>query len=69
MNAAELNAALEEVEQSVLRTQAKRAVRNGGPAHFFSESDTFDRVPGGMVVRRNNHVTAIAPPKDGEYGG
>lgn len=69
MNADAINAALEDAEQSILRTAAKRSVRTGGPAHFFSESDTFDKVPGGMVIRRNNHVTAIRPPADGEYGG
>ena len=70
MNADALNTALEDAEQSILRTAAKRSTRNGGPAHFFSESDTFDKVPGhGLVVRRNNHVTALRAPEPGEYGG
>ena len=69
MNADTLNAALEDAEQSILRQQAKASTRNGGPAHFFSDSDTFDKVPGGMLIRRNNHVTAIREPAPGEYGG
>jgi hypothetical protein len=63
-----MNAALDDAEQAILRKQAKAAVRNGGPAHFFSESDTFDRIPGGMLARRNNKVRAIAAPEEGVYG-
>lgn len=69
MNADAINAALEESEQALLRKQAKQAVRSGGPAHFFSESDQFDKVPGGMLVRRNNHTAALTNLPDGdEYG-
>ena len=68
MNADALNAALEDAEQSILRKQAKASVRHGGPAHFFSESDRFDKIPGGLVVRRNDGVTAIKAPEHGDYG-
>ena len=68
MNAESLNAALEDAEQAILRKQAQHAARNGGPKMFFSESDTFDKIPGGMVARRNGGVTAIAAPEEGAYG-
>ena len=69
MNADAINAALEASEQAILRKQARAAVRAGGPAHFFSDEDTFDRIPGGMVVRRNNAVAPVTALPDGdEYG-
>lgn len=67
-NADDLNAALEDAEQAILRRQAKDAVKAGGPKHFFSDSDTFDRIPGVGLARRNNHTTPLLVVKDGEYG-
>ena len=69
MNAEQINVAIEDNEQAILRKQAKEAVRAGGPAHFFSDHDTFDRIPGGMVARRNNAVRPVVALPDGdEYG-
>lgn len=69
MTADEINAALEESRQAILRKQATQATRDGGPAHYFSASDTFDVLPGGMLVRRNNHTKPLTVQPDGdEYG-
>jgi hypothetical protein len=68
MNADDINAALEDAEQAILRKQAKNSVKQGGPAHYFSSEDTFDRIPGGMVARRNNHTKALLVPPDDPYG-
>ena len=69
MTGDDINAALEASEQAVLRRMAKRSVKQGGPAHYFSDDDTFDRIPGGMVVRRNNAVAPVTALPDGdEYG-
>lgn len=57
----EINAALDDAEQSVLRKMAKASVKAGGPAHFFSDEDRFDQIPGGMVVRRNNTTKPLRP--------
>lgn len=70
-NADDFNAALEEAEQSILRQQVKKAAAGTPMQHMFGQTDTYDRVHGvvgGMVLRRNNAVKAIAAPKDGEYG-
>lgn len=66
MNADDINANLEEAEQSVLRKMAKASVRAGGPSHFFSDSDRFDQIAGGMVVRRNNASPTIIYPETPE---
>jgi hypothetical protein len=63
-----INAAIEQVEQDALRRMAQRAARTGGVPHYFSESDTFDRIPGGLLARRNNHVAPLIVAPDGEYG-
>ena len=68
MNADAINAALDAIEQSALLKAAKEASNAGGPRHFFSDRDTFDRIPGGMVARRNNHTVALVVPAEGEYG-
>ena len=69
MNADEINAAIDDAEQAIIRKQAKESVKRGGPAHYFSNEDTFDRIPGGMVARRNNHTKPLTVLPDGdEYG-
>jgi hypothetical protein len=62
-----IHAALEEMEQDALRKQF-RAMCENGPKHYVSDSDTFDRIAGGMIVRRNNHVTPLLVVPEGEYG-
>ncbi len=68
MTGDELNAALEEAEQSVLRKLAQQNARDGGPKQYYGPDDHFDKIGGAMVVRRCHHA-AIIQPKDGEYGG
>lgn len=66
-NADEINAALDACEQDGLR-KAFRAMCEHGPKHYVSDADTFDRIAGGMLVRRNNHVTPLLVVPEGEYG-
>lgn len=69
MNADAINQALEDARQAILRKQAKASTRSGGVPHYFSDTDTFDEIPGGMVVRRNNHTAKLLDlPAGDEYG-
>jgi len=55
--------------QEALRQHAKTSQRERtAPVHFVGPNDTFDVVPGGLLVLRNNHVKPLATPTDGEYG-
>lgn len=64
-----IHAALETVEQDALRAMARRATADCDLRHCFGDGATFDRIPGGIVARRNNHVKPLRTPADGEYGG
>ncbi len=51
-NAEDINAALEDAEQAVLRRKAQESAR--GSMLFYGSTDTFDKIEGGrMVVRRD----------------
>lgn len=54
--------------QDARRRQFRAACEAGGPKHYVSDSDTFDAIPGGMLVRRNNHTTPLLVVPDGQYG-
>ena len=57
------------VEQDALRRHVHTSQGTGAaPKHFVRPDDTFDVIPGGLLVLRNNAVLPIAAPTDGEYG-
>lgn len=63
MTADDINAALEESRQAILRGQFK----GGTVKHYVGPLDTFDGIPGGMLARRDGRTALLVVP-DGEYG-
>ena len=64
MDADAINAALVDAEQAVLRQQ----FASGTVKHYVGPDDTFDRIAGGMLARRDDKVALLVVP-EGEYGG
>jgi hypothetical protein len=58
-----INDAIEANRQALLRKQFK----GGTVRHYVGPEDTFDEIPGGMLVRKDDKAALLVVP-DGEYG-
>ena len=57
----EINAALDETRQALIRAKFRAS------KHYVGPSDTFDEIAGSMFVRRDDKAAIVVVP-DGEYG-